>query len=271
MIRSYLFVPADSAAKIPKALASEADAVILDLEDSVALADKPAARRLAAEILGASRVKPLYVRTNAWDSGLIEADLAAVLPARPDGLVLPKSGSGADVKRLGERAGLPVIPIATETAASLFQLGSYIDAGPHLQGITWGMEDLAAALGAGSNRDAAGEPTDPYRLARTLCLAGARAAGVQPIDAVYPNFRDAEGLARICAEAARDGFTAKMCIHPDQAPVINRAFTPSPEALAGARRIIAAFAAAGGAGVIAIDGEMFDVPHLKAAQALLQR
>jgi citrate lyase subunit beta/citryl-CoA lyase len=163
-----------------------------------------------------------------------------------------------------------VIAIATDTASSLFHLGSYGEAGDRLLGLAWGMEDLATALGASANRDDRGEPTDAYRLARTLCLIGARAAGAEPIDAVYANFKDLQGLERQCREAARDGFTAKMCIHPDQVPAINAAFTPSEDALARARRIVEAFAA-GKAGVISLDGEMLDVPHLKAAKNLLAR
>ena len=271
-MRSLLFVPADSEKKIPKALASEADAVILDLEDSVALADKPKARGLAREILKQPRgPAKLFVRVNALSSGLTADDLAAVAAARPDGLLLPKSESGADVKRLIAMAKLPVIAIATETAAAMFNLGTYGDCGPHLLGLTWGMEDLAAALGAQSNRDTEGRPTAPYDLARTLCLIGARAAGVEPIDGVYANFRDLAGLEAQCRDAVRDGFTAKLCIHPDQASIVNRIFTPSPEAIARAERIVQAFAEAGDAGVIGLDGEMLDVPHLKAAKALLAR
>jgi citrate lyase subunit beta / citryl-CoA lyase len=256
-----------------------ADAVILDLEDSVAPERKAQARRLAAEALTSRTAAPkLFVRVNSLGSGLAAADIAAILPAEPDGLVLPKSESADDVVRLsqilasaGERRTTPVIAIVTETAASLFSLGSYRDCGDRLIGLAWGMEDLATALGASANRDDKGEPTDPYRLARTLCLIGARAAGVEPIDAVYANFKDLEGLERQCREAARDGFTAKMCIHPDQVAVINAAFTPSEDALARARRVVAAFAAAGNAGVISLDGEMLDVPHLKAARNLLLR
>ncbi len=271
-MRSLLFVPADSEKKLPKALGSAADVVILDLEDSVALADKPKARGLAREVLSAPRGRAkLFVRVNDLSSGLTGADLDAVAAAKPDGLLLPKSESGADVKRLIALARLPVLAIATETAASMFNLGTYGNCGPELLGLTWGMEDLAAALGAQSNRDAQGRPTAPYDLARTLCLVGARAAGVEPVDGVHANFRDLAGLEAQCRDAVRDGFTAKMCIHPDQVEVINRIFTPSPEAIAKARRIVEAFAQAGDAGVIGLDGEMLDVPHLKAAKALLAR
>lgn len=272
-MRSLLFVPADSERKIPKALACGADVVILDLEDSVASADKPKARGLAREILTSPRglLPKLFVRVNALASGLIADDLAAFAAAAPDGLLLPKSESGRDVQRLIAMAGLPVITIATETPAAMFNLGTYGDCGPLLLGLTWGMEDLAAALGAQSNRDAQGRPTAPYDLARTLCLIGARAAGVEPIDGVHANFRDLSGLEVQCRDAVRDGFTAKLCIHPDQVAVVNRIFTPSPEALARARRIVQAFADAGDAGVIGLDGEMLDVPHLKAATMLLAR
>jgi citrate lyase subunit beta/citryl-CoA lyase len=278
-MRSLLFVPADSERKIPKALAAGADVVILDLEDSVAPERKAKARRLATEAMTCRAATPkLFVRVNSLSSGLAAADIAAILPAEPDGFVLPKSESADDIRHLsqmlasdGECRTTPVIAIATETASSLFHLGGYQNAGDRLLGLAWGMEDLTTALGASANRDDKGEPTDPYRLARTLCLIGARAAGVEPIDAVYANFKDLEGLERQCREAARDGFTAKMCIHPDQVSVINAAFTPSEDALARARRVVAAFAAAGNAGVISLDGEMLDVPHLKAAKNLLAR
>lgn len=277
-MRSLLFVPADSEKKIPKALGSAADIVILDLEDSVAAAAKPAARALAAEVLRSNRDRRVYVRVNALDTGLTLDDLEATLPARPHGLILPKSTSADVVNQLHSLIMMvapgdettPVIAIATETAASIFHMGSYVNAHPRLEGLNWGMEDLAAALGARANRDETGEPTEPYRLARTLTLFAARAAGIAPIDAVYPNFRDAAGLLKQCREAVRDGFTAKMCIHPDQVGPINEAFTPSASAIARARQIVEAFAAAGNPGVLAVDGEMLDAPHLKAAQALLR-
>jgi citrate lyase subunit beta/citryl-CoA lyase len=278
-MRSLLFVPADSERKIPKALATGADVVILDLEDSVALPDKPRARAMAAAILKKRPSSPkIFVRVNALTTGLTDDDVAAVMAARPDGIVLPKSESAADVIALGKLIGhhegqstTPVIAIVTETARSLFTMGSYAQAGRRLLGIAWGMEDLATALGAETNRDELGNPTEPYALARTLCLIGARAAGVEPIDAVYANFKDTAGLERQCREAARDGFSAKMCIHPDQVPIINQAFTPSREVIARAQKIVDAFAAAGNAGVISLDGEMLDVPHLKAARSLLAR
>jgi citrate lyase subunit beta/citryl-CoA lyase len=275
-MRSLLFVPADSERKIARALASGADVVILDLEDSVAAANKQAARRLAAEVLGSQRrAGPmLIVRVNGLGSGLAEADLEAVMPAGPDGLMQPKTRKGEDVKALAAMTGggnLPIIAIATETARALFGIETYLDAVPPLAGLTWGAEDLSSDLGAGSSRDETGRLTDPYRLARTLCLIGARAAGLEPIDTVYVNYRDRDGLEAECRAAARDGFTGKLAIHPDQVEPINRAFTPAPDAVARARRIVDAFKAAGEAGVVGLDGEMLDRPHLVRAEQLLAR
>lgn len=275
-MRSLLFVPADSERKIAKALASAADAVILDLEDSVAPPNKAAARRLAAEILSSRRsVNPaLLVRVNPLASGLIEADLEAVMPAAPDGLMLPKAGGAEDVKELAALAGsggLPVIAIATETARALFGIASYVDAVPPLSALTWGAEDLSSDLGAEASRDSDGRLTDPFRLARTLCLVGAKAAGLDAIDTVFVNFRDLSGLAAECRAAARDGFTGKLAIHPDQVEPINRAFTPATAAVEKARRIVEAFAAAGEVGVIGLDGEMHDRPHLVRAERILAR
>lgn len=275
-MRSLLFVPADSERKIARALASGADVVILDLEDSVAAANKQAARRLAAEVLGSQRrAGPmLIVRVNGLGSGLAEADLEAVMPAGPDGLMQPKTRKGEDVKALAAMTGggnLPIIAIATETARALFGIETYGDAVPPLAGLTWGAEDLSSDLGAGSSRDETGRLTDAYRLARTLCLIGARAAGLEPIDTVYVNYRDRDGLEAECRAAARDGFTGKLAIHPDQVEPINRAFTPAPDAVARARRIVDAFKAAGEAGVVGLDGEMLDRPHLVRAEQLLAR
>jgi citrate lyase subunit beta / citryl-CoA lyase len=273
-MRSLLFVPADSERKIARGLGSGADVVILDLEDSVAAANKGAARKLAAEVLKSERGGPmLIVRVNALESGLIEADLEAVLPAGPDGFMQPKTRTADDVRTLADMAGggLPIIAIATETARALFGLASYAEAVPPLAGLTWGAEDLSSDLGAEASRDEAGFLTDPYRLARILCLLGARAAGVEPIDTVYVNYRDDEGLEAECRAAARDGFTGKMAIHPDQVAPINRAFTPGPQAVARAQRIVEAFQAAGDAGVVGLDGEMLDRPHLVRAEQLLAR
>ena len=284
-MRSLLFVPADSERKIEKAMACGADVLILDLEDSVAPDNKPEARAVACKALAARQdASPLlYVRVNALDTGLTEADLSAVLPAMPDGIMQPKTKSAEDVRTLsglldefeaadGRSPGCtPVIAIVTETAASLFHVGTYGDAGPRLAGMAWGAEDLSADLGATSNKDEAGHYTGAYQLARTLCLAGAVAAGCDPLDTVYTNFRDTDGLRSQAEAAARDGFTAKLAIHPAQVPVINDVFTPSPETIARAQRIISAFADAGNAGVIGLDGEMLDRPHLTRAEKLIAR
>jgi citrate lyase subunit beta/citryl-CoA lyase len=285
-MRSLLFVPGDDVKKLAKALASGADALIVDLEDSVAEARKAAARATAAAFVAEARrleIRPrLYVRVNPFASGLTDADLDAVMPAAPDGVVLPKCLGGADVQRLG--AGLAVreaehgladgatriIAIATESAQALFGFASYRGASRRLEGLAWGGEDLSADLGAETNRLPGGAYAAPYALARTLTLVGAVAAETRPIDAVATNFRDLDGLRAEALAARRDGFVAKMAIHPAQAPVINDVFAVSPEAIARARAIVAAFAAAPGAGVVALDGEMLDLPHLKRAKRLLE-
>ena len=273
-MRSLLFVPADSERKIEKAMTSSADVVILDLEDSVAQKNKPAARVLAAQTLQQPRSGPqVYVRVNALDSGLTSEDVAAVLPASPDGIVQPKTETGACVDKLAGMAGadMPVIAIATETANAMFGLGTYSSVTGNLKGMAWGAEDLSNELGAQANRTADGSLTEPYRLARSLCLFGARAAGVEPVDTVYVDFRNQAGLERDCMEAVRDGFTCKMAIHPAQVDIINRIFTPSAEQVAEARSIIDAFAGAGDAGVVGINGKMYDIPHLNRSRKLLAR
>jgi citrate lyase subunit beta/citryl-CoA lyase len=273
-MRSLLFVPADSERKIEKALASGVDVVILDLEDSVAPPNKPAARALAAETLKRPRSGPqMYVRVNALDTGLMSDDIAAVLPAGPDGIMQPKTETGACVEKLAVMVGtdMPVIAIATETANAMFGLNTYRDISANLQGVAWGAEDLSNELGAQANRTSDGLLTDPYRLARSMCLYGARAAGVEPVDTVYVDFRNQEGFERDCMDGVRDGFTCKMAIHPAQVEAINRIFTPSIEQVAQARSIIAAFAEAGDAGVVGMDGKMFDIPHLNRSRKLLER
>jgi citrate lyase subunit beta/citryl-CoA lyase len=287
MMRSLLFVPGDDSRKLGKALGSGADALILDLEDSVAEDAKSMARRTCLEFLKSALPiagRPaLYVRINALDSGLSDGDLDAVMTAGPDGIVLPKAQSGSDVSLLDARIAVRealhdfaegrtgIIAIATETAASVFGLGTYGEASPRLGGLTWGGEDLAADIGAGANKDADGHWTQPFVLARNLCLFGAVSAGVQPIDTVYTDFRDTDGLRREALSAANDGFTGKLAIHPAQVPVINELFTPSSEAVAHARRIVEAFSAAGNAGVVGLDGKMIDRPHLIAAHRILER
>jgi len=274
-MRSLLFVPADDARKIAKALAAGADAVILDLEDSVAADRKGAARQAAAATLADARGAgtKLVVRVNGLATGETEADLAAVMPRRPDALMLPKAERSGDVQALAGMAGadVSIIAIATESARALMRMDSYAETAPPLAGLAWGIEDLSADIGASAMRDAAGAFTDTARLARTLCLVAAKAAGVDAIDGVYTDFRDADGLAAECAAAARDGFTAKLAIHPAQVETINRAFTPSQGAVEEARRVVAAFAAAGDPGVIALDGRMLDRPHLERARRVIAR
>lgn len=287
MMRSLLFVPADGGKKLDKAMQSGADAVIVDLEDSIAPERKAAARELAAEFLRDAVKTPkrpkLLVRINGLQTGLTDADLDAIVPARPDAIMFPKAEGATAVihvdAKLAAReaiAGLPagqvkIVAIATETAQALFLAGTYRGASARLTGLTWGAEDLSAELGAETNRDAAGNFLDPYRLARALCLAGAAAAEVQPIDTVYVDFRNEAGLRRECEEARRDGFTAKMAIHPAQVMIINDVFTPKPEAIARAQAIVDAFAAAPGAGTVGIGGVMYDRPHLARAKQVLAR
>lgn len=275
-MRSWLFVPGDRPERMEKALGLGADALILDLEDSVAPGGKAEARAAVAEFLRSlstqGRGPQVFVRVNPLESGLIDDDLAAVLPAGPDGLVLPKAEGVPSIEAIAAKApGLPVLPIATETPAAIFRLGDYGRVAGHLAGITWGAEDLPAAIGAVSSREADGSYTPPYQLARSLTLFAAAAAGVAPIETVYPNIRDETGLRRYAETAARDGFTGMMAIHPAQVPIINAAFTPSPAAVAAARAIVEAFAAQPGAGVLKVDGKMVDAPHLKQARRVLER
>src|SRR6201986_3227255 len=264
-MRSLLFVPADSAKKLDSAMRSGADALIVDLEDSVAPDNKATARASAAAFLKNATARPyMIVRVNSLQTGLTDADLDAVVPAKPDAVMLPKAEGGASVvhtdAKLARReaiAGLPdghvkILALATETAASLFVTGTFAGSSARLTGLTWGAEDLSAELGAQANRDAQGRFLDPYRLARVLCIAGAANADIPAIDTVYVDFRNDAGLRRECEEARRDGFSAKMAIHPAQVAIINDVFTPKPEAIARARAIVAAFAAAPGAGAVGI-------------------
>lgn len=287
MTRSFLFVPADSEKKLAKGFESGADAVILDLEDSVAANRKAAAREMALAFLqrhAPTKERPqLVVRVNALDTGLTDADLDGVVAGRPDAILLPKAEGGPAVTHLDAKLtareaihGLPagairIIALATETAASLFVCGTYGGSSPRLSGITWGAEDLSAELGAETNRDAAGRFTSPYWLARNLSLAAAAAARVEPIDTVYADFRNLVGLREEAEEARRDGFISKMAIHPAQVPVINAVFTPTAEAIENANAVVAAFAADPSAGVVAIGGVMYDRPHLTRAHRLLAR
>jgi citrate lyase subunit beta/citryl-CoA lyase len=286
-MRSLLFVPADDARKLDKAMASGADAVIVDLEDSIPDQGKADARVSAAAFIGnagkATQRPRLLVRINGLATGLADADLDAVVPARPDAIMLPKAEGGADIVRADAKlaareaiAGLPdgcikIVAIATETATALFLAGTYGGASARLEGLTWGAEDLSAELGAETNRDRNGDFLDPYRLARALCLAGAAAARVQAIDTVTVDFRNVATLRRESEEARRDGFTGKMAIHPAQVPIINEVFTPSAAAVAQARAVIAAFEAQPNKGTVGIDGVMYDRPHLDRARQLLAR
>jgi citrate lyase subunit beta/citryl-CoA lyase len=273
-LRSLLFVPGDRPDRMEKALGSGADALILDLEDAVAPAAKAEARRHVAEFVDAHSEAHLWVRVNPLDSPDHDKDLAAVLSAHPNGIVLPKAEGGASVtelaRRLTERgnATAQILAIATETPAAMFQLGTYGGA-KRLAGLTWGAEDLPAAVGAATSREEDGRFTPPYELARSLCLFGAAAAGVAPIETVFPAFRDLEGLAAYAARARRDGFTGMMAIHPAQVAVINDAFTPSEAEVAHARAVVEAFANAPGAGALSLDGRMIDRPHLVQAQRVL--
>jgi citrate lyase subunit beta / citryl-CoA lyase len=273
-LRSLLFVPGDRPDRMAKAAASGADALILDLEDSVTLANKGGARAAVADVLGQKRTLPLFVRINPLDSSLIADDLAAVLPHRPDAIVLPKAEGRASIDALAGLFGaspVPILPIATETPAAVFALGSYATVGHRLCGLTWGAEDLPAAIGATASRDADGNYTPPYQMVRALALFAAHAAGVAAIETVYPDFRDTAGLETVVARARRDGFTGMMAIHPNQIATINAGFTPTPSDIERAEAIIAAFAANPGAGALQIDGKMVDAPHLKQAHALLAR
>lgn len=284
-MRSLLFVPGDSERKQEKALQSGADLLILDLEDSVSAERKVQARRITAEFLRANRTANMlfYVRVNDLQTGRTDEDLAAVMGAVPDGIMLPKSQGGVDVTQLSamlrvaeaenglEDGATRILPLITETAAGLFGAGTYAGSSTRLSGLTWGAEDLSADIGAGATRDAAGRYTDVFRLARATTILAAAAAQVAAVDTVFPNFRDMGAFRTDCIEAERDGFTARMAIHPAQVPVINDVFTPSPEAVAHARAVVEAFAAAGNPGVVGIDGQMYDRPHLRRAERLLAR
>jgi citrate lyase subunit beta / citryl-CoA lyase len=280
-MRSLLFVPADSERKLSRGPQSGADALILDLEDSVVPANRPLARRQARDFLASTGSAGFrrYVRINPLSSGVALDDLAAVVPGKPDGILLPKCVpedlrtldhylSAFEAASAMPRGTIRVIAIATETPAAMFALGGYAAVSPRLEGITWGAEDLAACLG-GNNRRCDGVYDDVYRLARSLCLLSAAAAGVMPIDTIYTDFKDETGLAAECAAAKRSGFTAKMAIHPAQIPVINHAFSASEEELAWARKVVAIFAENPNAGTVALDGKMVDKPHLSLARRLL--
>jgi citrate lyase subunit beta/citryl-CoA lyase len=286
-MRSLLFVPADSGAKLDKAIASGADAVIIDLEDSITPERKPQARAAALEFLKATADKKerprLLVRINGLDTGMTDADLDAIVAGKPDAVVFPKAEGGSTVVHLDAKltareaiAGLPegsikILAQAVESAAGLFAAGTYRDVSKRLIGMTWGPEDLSAELGAEANRDEHGLLTEPYRLARNICLYGAAAAKLPAIETIYVDFRNSDGLRLDTEHARRDGFTGRLAIHPAQVAVINDVFTPTPAQIEKAKMVVAAFAAKPGAGAVGIDGKMFDRPHLVRAQNLLAR
>ena len=278
-MRSLLFVPGNSAKMFAKAQTSGADVIILDLEDAVHPDARPEARRVIVEALNNrnSAAPERYVRVNPLASSFCLDDVEAVIPAGPDGVVLPKSAGPEDVARLGDliarfepasRKGMTkIIVVCTETASSTLSLAAKPWAHPRLAGLMWGGEDLSAAIGATANKDDHGRYTGPFVLARNLCLLAARAANVTPIDAVYTDFRDGEGLGREANAARRDGFSAKVAIHPSQVEIINRSFTPTEAERAWAQRVIAAFSA--NAGVVQLDGVMLDAPHLAQARRIM--
>jgi citrate lyase subunit beta/citryl-CoA lyase len=286
-MRSLLFIPGDSPKKLDKGMGSGADALLLDLEDSISPQRKAEARAITLAFLkdaAAVRNRPrLLVRINGLATGLADDDLDAAVAGRPDGIMLPKAEGGTavahcDAKITAHEAvhglpdgGLDIIAIATETAQALFLAGSYGGSSRRLKGLTWGAEDLSVELGAEANRDTQGNFLAPYQLARSLCLAGAAAAQVQAIDTVYVDFRNDAGLRRECEEARRDGFTGKMAIHPAQVAVINEVFTPTEDAVRKAQAVIAAFAEQPGAGTVGIGGVMYDRPHLERARQLVAR
>ena len=286
-MRSLLFVPGDSKKKLEKGFSSDADVVIVDLEDSVAPQNKIFARDIAARFIEAhqreTRAQKIYVRVNDLSTGLTNGDLAAIVPVRPDGIMLPKSNGGRDVQQLSAKlrvheaenglpdGGIKILPIITETAQGVLAASTYAGTSSRLSGLTWGAEDLSAAIGARTARDESGRYTDVFRFARTMTILAASAAEIEAIDTVFPNFRDLAAFEAECLEAERDGFTGKMAIHPAQVPIINAAFTPTAQAIEHSASIVAAFAAAGNPGVVGIDGKMVDRPHLRLAERLLAR
>ena len=282
-LRSLLFVPGNSERKFARAKVCAADALILDLEDFVAPPRKAAARALVARLIDdeADRVWSCFVRVNALDTGLTLDDLAAVVKPGLDAILIPKANGAAELEPIGARldaleesAGMrqgsvKLACVATETPKAMFALGSYAPPHPRLVALTWGAEDLAAALGATDNKEADGSWTFPYQLARAQCLFAAAAAEVAAIDTVFTNFRDTGGLEQDCRRSRRDGFVGRLAIHPDQVAVINRAYSPSEAEIEHARKIVAAFDADPSAGTLGVDGKMVDIPHLKAARKTL--
>lgn len=280
MTRSYLFVPADNRRKLSKAVEVDADALILDLEDSVAASSRALAREQAAEFLRGR--DHTWVRINPIDTDAARADLAAVMPSAPTSIVLPKPRSAADVvqlaaelDRLEAENGLPagltrIMAICTERPEALFTLHGYVGASARLAAMSWGAEDLSAALGASASRDDNGSWLPTYAMARSLALCAAAAAGVAAVDTVFTDYNDSAGLARYAANARRDGFSGMLAIHPAQVDIINRAFVPTSAEIEHAERVVALFAANPGAGTLGLDGTMLDRPHLLHAERLLE-
>jgi len=275
-LRSLLFVPGDRPERMEKATGYGADALILDLEDSVAAANKPAARQTIAAFLATTpRNLPLFVRINPLDSGFADADLEAVIEAGPDGIMLPKTEGAASLAELDQRltrlgnTATQILALTAETPASVFQLGSLAGATPRLCAVTWGAEDLPAAIGAATARNPDGSYTAPYELTRSLVLFAAHAAGVPALETVFPAIKNLEALAAYAARGRRDGFTGMLAIHPTQIPIINTAFTPTEAELAHAQAVVDAFTANPTAGVLQLDGKMIDYPHLKQAKRIL--
>jgi citrate lyase subunit beta/citryl-CoA lyase len=273
-LRSLLFVPGDRPDRMQKALASGTDALILDLEDSVAPEKKSEARKFVTEFLSRPRTVPLFVRINPLGA-IADEDLVATAPHKPDGFVLPKAEGGASIAELDRRLAAlgdrhaRILPIATETPAAIFALGSYGKVTPRLCGLTWGAEDLPAAIGAAGARESDGRYTPPYETVRALLLFAAHAAEVPAIETIFPALKDEEGLKGYASRGRRDGFSGMLAIHPAQVPVINAAFAPSQDEIAWARRVVEAFAANPGSGALQIDGRMLDAPHLKLARRIL--
>ncbi len=282
-LRSLLFVPGDSERKFARGRESGADALILDLEDAVAPSQKSAARAHVAQLIEQEKTGEwaFFVRVNALDTGLTLDDMAAVVKPGLDALLIPKADSAADVMRIAHyldalenRSGVSqgsvkIAVVCTETPKAMFNLGSYAPAHPRLVALTWGAEDLGAALGATDNKESDGAWTFPYQVARAQCLFAAAAGEVAPIDTLFADFKDTEGLERDCRRSRRDGFYGRIAIHPDQVATINRCYAPSEAEIAQARRIVEAFEANPGVGTLGIDGKMYDIPHLKAARKTL--
>ena len=285
-IRSFLFIPGDSEKKFGKVDGTPADAFIFDLEDAVAAARKPVAREMTPAFIKdrprGRRHGQMWVRVNPLDTPWTLEDLAAIVPAAPDGIMLPKVNGPEDVRQVSdylsaletaagvEVGSIRILPVATETAISPFRLGDYAGARlDRLYGLTWGAEDLSSAIGASGNTDASGQWALTYKMVRSLCLLGAHAAGVEAVDTLFVDFRDPEGLRASCRAARAEGFSGRVAIHPAQVEVINEAFSPSDEEVAFAQRVVDLFAANPDSGTLGLDGKMLDIPHLKQAQKTL--